>query len=100
TRMERFALITNMYLACGGERFLRQRVAEALAVSDTRRPAAGIWELRTSPNERKLSFGWMLRSSAIGSSFQERLSRPCRKSRRTISLLFHGDFPACQQRQT
>jgi hypothetical protein len=62
--MERFALKTNMYLACGDGPFLRQRVAEALAVSDTRRPAAGIWELRTSPNERKLSFGWMLRSSA------------------------------------
>jgi hypothetical protein len=41
--MERFALITNMYLACGGERFLRQRVAEALAVSDTRRLLAGCY---------------------------------------------------------
>ena len=78
--MERFALITNMYLACGGGRFLRQRVAEALAVSDTHRSAAGIWVFRTSskeenlgfdPNEEKLSFGWMPRSSAIGSSFQE-----------------------------
>ncbi len=51
--MERFALKTNMHLACGDGPFLRQRVAEALAVSDTRRPAAGIWELSTSPNERK-----------------------------------------------
>jgi hypothetical protein len=32
--MERFTLKTNMYLACGGGRFLRQRVTEGLAVSD------------------------------------------------------------------
>ena len=67
--MERFALITNTYLACGGGRFLRQRVAEALAVSDTRRPAAGIWEPLLMKGKTKL---WLdATSSAIGSSFRE-----------------------------
>jgi len=33
--MERFALKTNMYLAGGGGRFLRQRVAEAFGGSNS-----------------------------------------------------------------